>query len=117
MRVINEMKIWVYIIISIILIMVILFLFYKKISDDKKIIEQLNKEYGEKPRSYKNNKMPNIKFLKKCYEIMKSNKENGEFQEIDELTWNDLDMDSVFKRINYNSFVLIYYFIKARRLI
>lgn len=38
-------------------------------------------------------------FLKNHYKVRKKNESSGE--SIDELTWNDLDMDTVFKRINY----------------
>lgn len=38
-------------------------------------------------------------YVKNFYEIRKEHEETKE--SIDEITWNDLDMNSVFKRINY----------------
>lgn len=62
-----------------------------------KFIKSLNESFGHKPKDYL--EYFDMTFLKNHYEIRKENESSGE--SIDELTWNDLDMDAVFKRINY----------------
>ena len=62
-----------------------------------KFIKSLNESFGHKPKDYLEDF--DMTFLKNHYEIRKENESSGE--SIDELTWNDLDMDAVFKRINY----------------
>ncbi|MNM52041.1 DNA mismatch repair protein MutS [compost metagenome] len=63
---------------------------------------KINSEFGEKPKKFHENF--DMSFVKAYY---KSRKENEKFcDSIDELTWNDLDMDSVFKRTNYTSTTL-----------
>ena len=62
-----------------------------------KFIKSLNESFGHKPKDYLEDF--DMTFLKNHYKIRKKNESSGE--SIDELTWNDLDMDTVFKRINY----------------
>ncbi|WP_415341570.1 MutS-related protein [Clostridium perfringens] len=62
-----------------------------------KFIKSLNESFGHKPKDYLEDF--DMTFLKNHYEVRKKNESSGE--SIDELTWDDLDMDTVFKRINY----------------
>ncbi|WEV09482.1 MutS-related protein [Clostridium perfringens] len=62
-----------------------------------KFIKSLNESFGHKPKDYLEDF--DMTFLKNHYELRKKNEAPS--HPIDELTWNDLDMDTVFKRINY----------------
>lgn len=66
------------------------------------ILDKLNKQFGLKPENFKEDY--NMDFVKEYYKARIENKEKS--YSIDELTWNDLDMDSVFKRTNYTSTTL-----------
>ena len=85
----------VYIFIGIIL--VILSVVYYNMKSKGKFIKSLNESFGHKPKDYLEDF--DMTFLKNHYEVRKKNESSGE--SIDELTWDDLDMDTVFKRINY----------------
>ncbi|RUR39827.1 DNA mismatch repair protein MutS [Clostridium perfringens] len=76
---------------------VILSVLYYNMKSKGKFIKSLNETFGHKPKDYLEDF--DMTFLKNHYEISKENESSGE--SIDELTWNDLDMDAVFKRINY----------------
>ncbi|MGU8243258.1 MutS-related protein [Clostridium perfringens] len=79
------------------IIIVILSVLYYNMKFKGKFIKSLNESFGHKPKDYL--EYFDMTFLKNHYEIRKKNESSGE--SIDELTWNDLDMDTVFKRINY----------------
>lgn len=79
------------------IILVILSVIYYNMKSKGKFIKSLNESFGHKPKDYLEDF--DMTFLKNHYEVRKKNESSGE--SIDELTWNDLDMDSVFKRINY----------------
>lgn len=79
------------------IIIVILSVVYYNMKSKGKFIKSLNESFGHKPKDYLEDF--DMTFLKNHYEIRKENESSGE--SIDELTWNDLDMDAVFKRINY----------------
>lgn len=81
------------------------------------IIKQFNTNrakhiFKELPRDFL--KSFDMNFVKYNYKLRK---ENEDFNEsIDEITWNDLDMDTVFKRINYSETTLgeFYLYYKLR---
>ncbi|XZI74706.1 MutS-related protein [Clostridium perfringens] len=79
------------------IILVILSVVYYNMKSKGKFIKSLNESFGHKPKDYLEDF--DMTFLKNHYEVRKKNESSGE--SIDELTWNDLDMDTVFKRINY----------------
>ena len=79
------------------IIIVILSVVYYNMKSKGKFIKSLNESFGHKPKDYLEDF--DMTFLKNHYKIRKKNESSGE--SIDELTWNDLDMDIVFKRINY----------------
>ncbi|WP_075839120.1 MutS-related protein [Clostridium perfringens] len=79
------------------IIIVILSVVYYKMKSKGKFIKSLNESFGHKPKDYLEDF--DMTFLKNHYKIRKKNESSGE--SIDELIWNDLDMDTVFKRINY----------------
>lgn len=79
------------------IIIVILSVVYYNMKSKGKFIKSLNESFGHKPKDYLEDF--DMTFLKNHYKVRKKNESSGE--SIDELTWNDLDMDTVFKRINY----------------
>ncbi|WP_283683694.1 MutS-related protein [Clostridium perfringens] len=79
------------------IILVILSVVYYNMKSKGKFIKSLNESFGHKPKDYLEDF--DMTFLKNHYEVRKKNESSGE--SIDELTWDDLDMDTVFKRINY----------------
>ena len=79
------------------IILVILSVVYYNMKSKGKFIKSLNESFGHKPKDYLEDF--DMTFLKNHYEVRKKNESSGE--SIDELIWNDLDMDTVFKRINY----------------
>lgn len=87
------MQLYIFIGITIVILSVV---YYNMKSKDK-FIKSLNETFGHKPKDYLEDF--DMTFIKNHYEIRKKNESSGE--SIDELTWNDLDMDAVFKRINY----------------
>ncbi|MBS5968505.1 MAG: DNA mismatch repair protein MutS [Clostridium perfringens] len=87
------MQLYIFIGITIVILSVV----YYNMKSKGKFIKSLNETFGHKPKDYLEDF--DMTFLKNHYEIRKKNKSSGE--SIDELTWNDLDMDAVFKRINY----------------
>lgn len=99
---------------SILLILLICYFIYYIYKRKIENIKRLNSEFGEKPKGYHDEF--DMSFLKKYYEIRKSNEFEKEC--VDEITWNDLDMDEVFKRINYSSTTLGegYLYYKLRQL-
>ena len=80
---------------------------FKKIT-----IKYLNSSYGKKPS---NSSKTNFDFLGKYYKE-RINYEKSNHNYIDNITWNDLDMNTVFKRINYTKTTLgetyLYYKLK-----
>lgn len=93
---------------------VILSVLYYNMKSKGKFIKSLNETFGHKPKDYLEDF--DMTFLKNHYEIRKKNESYGE--SIDELTWNDLDMDAVFKRINYTKISLgeAYLYYKLREI-
>ena len=87
------MQLYIFIGITIVILSVV----YYNIKSKGKFIKSLNETFGHKPKDYLEDF--DMTFLKNHYDIRKKNESSGE--SIDELTWNDLDMDAVFKRINY----------------
>ncbi len=87
------MHLYIFIVITIVILSVV----YYNMKSKGKFIKSLNETFGHKPKDYLEDF--DMTFLKNHYEIRKKNESSGE--SIDELTWNDLDMDAVFKRINY----------------
>ena len=87
------MQLYIFIGITIVILSVV----YYNMKSKGKFIKSLNETFGNKPKDYLEDF--DMTFLKNHYEIRKKNESSGE--SIDELTWNDLDMDAVFKRINY----------------
>ena len=79
------------------IILVILSVVYYNMKSKGKFIKSLNESFGHKPKDYLEDF--DMTILKNHYEVRKKNESSGE--SIDELTWDDLDMDTVFKRINY----------------
>lgn len=79
------------------IILVILSVVYYNMKSKGKFIKSLNESFGHKPKDYLEDF--DMTFLKNHYEVRKKNEAPS--HSIDELTWNDLDMDIVFKRINY----------------
>ena len=75
---------------------------YNNQKNKKRLLNQLSRLYGEKPEG--DNDKFDMEFLKKYYNVRSENEESRDC--IDEITWNDLDMDSVFKRINYTDTTL-----------
>lgn len=90
------------ILILLILLVIIIVLIYDNFKRKRDILNRINSEFGEKPKNFQ--KDFDMSFVKKYYEARKENEEISE--EIDELTWNDLDMNSIFKRTNYTSTTL-----------
>ncbi|HHQ4317819.1 TPA: MutS-related protein [Clostridium perfringens] len=87
------MQLYIFIGITIVILSVV----YYNMKSKGKFIKSLNETFGHKPKDYLEDF--DMTFIKNHYEIRKKNESSGE--SIDELTWNDLDMDAVFKRINY----------------
>lgn len=87
------MQLYIFIGITIVILSVV----YYNMKSKGKFIKSLNETFGNKPKDYLEDF--DMTFLKNHYEIRKKNESSG--ASIDELTWNDLDMDAVFKRINY----------------
>lgn len=79
------------------IIIVILSVLYYNMKSKGNFIKSLNESFGHKPKDYLEDF--DMTFLKNHYELRKKNEAPS--HPIDELTWNDLDMDTVFKRINY----------------
>lgn len=88
-----------YIIVFGVIVIVAVYLYFLYRYKQKQLIRRLTKEFGRKPK--KINEEFEMDYVKDFYEIRKSHEETKE--SIDEITWNDLDMDSVFKRINYTN--------------
>lgn len=76
----------------------LIFLFFiqgirEKRRKERTFVENLKKNYGKMPvREYRDGILPAIK---------KFSQRNQDENSIDDITWNDLDMDSVFKQINH----------------
>ncbi|ELC8442518.1 DNA mismatch repair protein MutS [Clostridium perfringens] len=89
------MNFYIYSFIGIILLLlaIVLYTTYCK----KKSIKNLNETFGDFPKDFLEDF--DMTFIKSYYETRKNNSPSS--VSIDELTWNDLDMDTVFKRINY----------------
>ncbi|HAT4364689.1 TPA: DNA mismatch repair protein MutS [Clostridium perfringens] len=96
------------------IILVILSVVYYNMKSKGKFIKSLNESFGHKPKDYLEDF--DMTFLKNHYEVRKKNESSCE--SIDELTWNALDMDTVFKRINYTKTSLgeAYLYYKLRKI-
>lgn len=93
------MKIYIAIILSCALLVYFLYDIYKQ---KNKLLKKINSNFGKKPENYYEDF--DMRFVKQYYEVRKENEISR--NSIDELTWNDLDMDLVFKRTNYTSTTL-----------
>ena len=89
-------------ILIVVLIVIILYAVYSNHKRKVEMIDKINSEFGEKPKKLHENF--DMSFVKAYYKSRKENEKSCD--SIDELTWNDLDMDSVFKRTNYTSTTL-----------
>lgn len=95
-----DLKIWSnmdYFVSAIVVILIVVFIFYKNAYDEKnklsKVMKQIEASFGKKPnKRYEDGELDNIKILFERFQSEDS---------IDDITANDLDIDSVFKRINY----------------
>ena len=94
------MNFYIYIFVGILLFVFIL-VFYNYYCKSK-VVKNLNDIFGELPRDFFEDF--DMGFVKQYYNIRKSHEAFNE--SIDELTWNDLEMDTVFKRINYTKTTL-----------
>ena len=97
--------------IKIVFLLIILFVIFDNYRRREKMLNRIGSEFGNKPKNI--NDELSMAVLYEYYENRK--KEEGNFEEIDKLTWMDLDMDSVFKRTNYILCVPIFYFIKVQK--
>lgn len=101
-----------YIILSIAIIILFVFLILKKVNKIKtrKIIQKLISSWGKS--SNLKYKQDDFKYISKYFQ----NKSNSNDFYIDDTTWNDLDMESIFKKINRTiSFVgesFLYYLLR-----
>lgn len=85
-----------------VLILLILLVVYICFSNHKRklnILNRISNEFGKKPKDF--HEEFDMNFVRMYYKARKENENVNE--SIDELTWNDLDMDTVFKRTNYTS--------------
>ena len=85
-----------------VLILLILLVVYICFSNHKRklnILNRISNEFGKKPKDF--HEEFDMNFVRTYYKARKENENVNE--SIDELTWNDLDMDTVFKRTNYTS--------------
>lgn len=82
-----------------IIVIVAIYMYFLYKYRHKQLERRLTKEFGKKPK--KINEEFEMDYVKNFYEIRKRHEEKEE--SIDEITWNDLDMDSVFKRVNYTN--------------
>lgn len=89
-------------ILIVVLIVIILYAVYSNHKRKVEMMAKINSEFGEKPKKFHENF--DMSFVKVYYKSRKENEKSSD--SIDELTWNDLDMDSVFKRTNYTSTTL-----------
>lgn len=83
-----------------VLILLILLVVYICFSNHKRklnILNRISNEFGKKPKDF--HEEFDMNFVRMYYKARKENENVNE--SIDELTWNDLDMDTVFKRTNY----------------
>lgn len=68
----------------------------KKKQFNKKLIEKIKSQWGQKPsKKYKDGDM---KAIAGYYDNIRENEQGSFF--IDDITWNDLDMDTIYKRLN-----------------
>ncbi|MCQ2523279.1 MAG: hypothetical protein MJ123_02985 [Lachnospiraceae bacterium] len=86
-----------YFVSAVTVLLLVAFIFIKNSLDDKKrvekILNQVKNSFGKAPnKKYEDNELNNIKKL-----FERFSNENS----IDDITANDLDLDSVFKRMNY----------------
>ena len=93
------MKISIIIILCFVLLVYFLYDIYKQ---KNKLLNKISSSFGKKPENYYEDF--DMNFVKQYYKVRKENETVR--NSIDELTWNDLDMDLVFKRTNYTSTTL-----------
>ena len=91
-------------IIAILMVLFICTAYFSSSKRKEKLFLKYNKSFGKEPQNY--NKEANIEFLKEFYKARKENENKNEEEVIDEITWNDLDMNNVFQRINYTNTTL-----------
>lgn len=80
-------------------VIILAYFIYDMHRQKNNLLKKINDGFGKKPHNYHDDY--DMKFLKQYYKVRKENEEKRD--SIDELTWNDLDMDFVFKRTNYTS--------------
>ena len=91
-------------IIAMLIVLFICTVYFSSSKRKEKLFLKYNKSFGKEPQNY--NKEANIEFLKDFYKARKENENENEEEVIDEITWNDLDMNNVFQRINYTNTTL-----------
>ena len=84
------------ILILLLLILLVVYVIFSRHKIRIDIINRVNNEFGKKPKDF--HEEFDMNFVKQYYKARKENENINE--SIDELTWNDLDMDNVFKRTN-----------------
>ncbi len=90
-------KILTYGILAILAIITITVVMYvKKRKAHLKLVKKINDRWGKNPFLYKEGKISNN--VPGYYQNLSSNK--NKLFSIDDITWNDLDMDSIFQRLN-----------------
>ena len=89
-------------IIAILMVLFICTAYFSSSKRKEKLFLKYNKSFGKEPQNY--NKEADIEFLKDFYKARKE--DENKYDVIDEITWNDLDMNNVFKRINYTNTTL-----------
>lgn len=87
-------------IIAMLIVLFICTVYFSSSKRKEKLFLKYNKSFGKEPQNY--NKEANKEFLKDFYKVRKENENEEEV--IDEITWNDLDMNNVFQRINYTKY-------------
>ena len=91
-------------IIAMLIVLFICTVYFSSSKRKEKLFLKYNKSFGKELQNY--NKEANIEFLKDFYKVRKENENENEEEVIDEITWNDLDMNNVFQRINYTNTTL-----------
>lgn len=87
------------ILIILLLIVLVAYLCFSNYKRKINLVNRIYNEFGKKPKDF--HEEFDMNFVRQYYKARKENENINE--SIDELTWNDLDMDNVFKRTNYTS--------------
>lgn len=81
-----------------IILIIIVALVFIRITGNQKLIRGIKQSWGKYPK-YEFSQPPKEKYLHKAFEILKKHNKDKNF--IDDITWNDLDMLSIFHKINH----------------